>query len=203
MSTRAIDLTTKERVKARLGILTATTTWDDLFDELIHAASSYISKEIGRPIVSATYTQELYEVDPGQKLLTLRKYPVASISAIQYRAGTPSAPSWTDFPPDSYELVDNGELGVLRLYISLSDFNAMRITYVAGWVITFATEATHTLPYEISDLCERLVARAFKKREAEGKGQEAAAAGGTTTWLENISADDKRIISRYNRHAFL
>lgn len=203
MATKTFDLTTKARVKSRLNIATGTTTWDDLLDELIHAASHYIKGEIGRPILSATYTNELYEVEPGQRLLTIRKYPITAISSVQYRAGTPASPSWTDMPTDGYELVDDGEFGVLRLYIALSDVNALRITYTAGYTINFSTEASHTLPYEISDLCERLVVWAFKKREAEGKSQEAASAGGTTSWRDKISDDDKRILHRYNRMAFV
>lgn len=203
MAILAKALTTTARVKSRLEIASGTTTWDALIAELINAATEYIEGECGRVFLSGTKTNEVYSIENGQKLLPLRAWPVASVSSIQYRAGSISSPSWTTINANDWEIVGDGKMGVIRLLISLNDINALRITYVAGYEIDFTTAANHTLPYELSDLCERLAVRAFKKREAEGKDTESASAGGTVTWQKGLSDDDKRILQRYIRQIFL
>lgn len=194
-------LTTVARVKSRLEIQSGVTTWDALIAELINGATEYIQGECsGRVFLSATYTQESYDVEPGQRTVYLRNFPVASISAIQYRAGTISNPSWTSVPVDDYQLLDGGRMGALDLLPSAHGNNALRVTYTAGYVGGFGVG--HTLPYELSDLCERLAAKAFKARQSEGKSAEASQEV-STSWSRNLSTDDRGIIRRYNRGALL
>lgn len=200
MAILASALTTAARVKTRIG--TSESTWDALLAELINAATEFIEGELGRNLKSATYTNQLYDIEAGQRLLILRQWPVASVSSIQYRAGSISTPSWTTLQTDDWEIVGDGRQGAIRLYISLKDTNAIRVTYVAGYGIDFSTPANHTLPYELIDLCERLVVRAFKRRESEGKTTEGASAGGNTSWLEGLNADDRKMLTRHTRAAF-
>ena len=205
MAIQSFALTTVARVKSRLEIDSGTTTWDALLAELINGMSSFIEGEAGRRLVSAVYTNEAYTLDDGQTILMLRQYPVTAIASIQFRAGSVATPAWTTLTADEWEQQNSGrdDLGIIRLYMSLRGTNAIRVTYTAGYTINFTTEASHTLPYELSDLCERLVARRFKKRESEGKASEGASAGGTLAWEKEMSDDDKRILRRYIRSAFL
>lgn len=87
--------------------------------------------------------------------MMLRNWPVTALSAAQYRPGTVSSPSWTDVPADDYQLVEDGKFGVVEVDLSIFGTNVLRFTYTAGYTIDFSTASGH-LPYEISDLCERL-----------------------------------------------
>lgn len=194
-------LTTLARVKLRLNIPTLTTTWDTLIENLINGATAFIEGETGRSFKSATVTNELYSLDFGQTLVTLRRWPVASISTIEYRTGSVGSPTWVAVPANDYELIGDGKQGVLKIYNGIWGPNCLRVTYVAGYVIDFTTEANH-LPQELSDLCERLAAARFKKRESEGKDQESAQEV-SITWSKGLNDDDKALIRRYIRSAFV
>ncbi len=202
MAILAHALTTVARVKSRMEIPVATTTWDALIAELINGATDFIEGECGgRRFKSATHTTELHSLERDERFIYLHNYPVTSISAIQYRAGTPATPSWTTFQTDDYEILEDGQFGVLVIHAAVHGFNVIRVTYVGGYTIDFSTASGH-LPYELSDLCERLASWAFKKRDAEGKSSEGAQEA-SVSWFRGLSDDDKRILSRYSRLGIL
>ena len=69
-----------------------------------------------------------------------------------------------------------------------------RVSYVAGYLIDFANAGDitkHTLPYDLTELCERLVTRWFKRREAEGKDSDGFN-GGLTVWAKELNEEDKK-----------
>lgn len=195
-------LTTKARVKDKLGITVS--TLDTVIDRLINSATDWIENACGgKRFLSTTYTNEVYSVDgPGQKYLPLRQSPVTALSALSYRAGTPSTPSWTAFTSDQYELVEDGKTGLVRVYFTLPyGENVVRATYTAGYLIAWAAagdNSTHTLSADISELCDRLVVKAFKRREQMGKSSEGFE-GSTVTWAREMDEDDKQTIGRYRR----
>lgn len=192
-------LTTVARVKSRLEIATGTSTWDALLAELINAATDFIEGECGgRRFAIQAVTNETHSLDKDQKIIALRN-PPATITSVYYKAGTPGTPSWTAMTTEDYELEDDGKHGFLHILNGATGTNAIRANYTGGYTTGFGTG--HNLPYELSDLCERLVVWAFKRREHEGKASDSAQEA-AVSWREGMSADDKRILFRYTRQAF-
>lgn len=199
ITTRA--LTNLDRMKARLTITTA--EFDPLLERLIMGVTDHLESLCNRKFGTATYTNEVYSVyNAGQEMFALNNIPVTALTTLSYRAGTPSTPSWTAFTADQFELVSDGKNGLVRIYGGVPrGVNALRATYTAGYKIDFTdpTDTTkHTLPFDLTDLAERLVTKRFKRREAEGKGVDTFN-GATVTWEDFLMASDKEIINRYTR----
>ncbi len=97
-----------------LTVIDQTPQYDAVLIRMINYATNYINNECGRfSFVQQTYVNDTYSISgPDQAFLVLRNAPVfpasdgVHITSLQWRAGTPSNPSWTDFIPDQYELVD-------------------------------------------------------------------------------------------------
>jgi hypothetical protein len=193
-------LTTVQRVKDRLAI--SASGHDDVIRRLINSATDFIESQTNRRFKETTYENEVYSLfGANQDMVFLKQAPVISITSAQYRAGTPSNPSWTNFYADDYELLDGGASGIVKLYNNIIGINAVRFTYVAGYKIDFnnaGDNETHTLPADITDLCERLVIRWFKRRESEGRGGETFN-GATINWNNELSEEDKATIAKYRR----
>lgn len=164
--------------------------------------SDYLDGKCNKKIAFATYTQEVYTIYNNNDMLMLKNAPVISLSALEYRAGTPSSPSWTAFTANEYELSSDGKAGIVRVYGRVPrGVNVVRATYTAGYKIDFdnvTDPELHTLPFDITDLAERLVTKRFKRRDAEGKLTETFN-GGTTNWEDLLTGDDQDIIARYTR----
>lgn len=197
-------LTTRQRIKDRLTITAV--SFDVLIDRLISSATDLIESSTNRRFKRTTYTNELYSVrGANPQYIFLKQIPVASVASLQYRAGTPSNPNWTTFSPDYYELLEDGSSGIIRVYGGLftgfyAGINQIRTTYDAGYLIDFANAgtSTHTLPFDISDLCERIAVKLFKKRESEGRQSESFE-GGAVQWRELLDEADKIVINKYRR----
>lgn len=194
-------LTTKNRVKDRLQLTTA--QHDVLLDRLVSAASDFIEAECGRRFKSTPYSNEVYSVyGERQDFVFLKQAPVTALTSAQYRAGTPSNPSWTGYTADEFELVEDGKSGIVKIYGNApKGTNTLRFIYTAGYLIDFdnvGDTTKHTLPLDLSDFAERLVVKLFKKRDAEGKATESYE-GGSVTWNELLDEVDKQILARYRR----
>lgn len=195
-------LTTQARVKEKLGITAA--GFDTVLLRLINSATDWIENACGeRRFKSTTYTNEVYSVNAsGQKFLCLKQAGVSSLASLSYRAGTPSSPNWTAFSSDEYELVGDGSAGLVRVYGGLSaGTNTVRATYTAGYLINWSSAgdaSTHTLPADVSEFCDRLVIKAFKRRETAGKSSESYE-GSNVTWASSLDDEDKAVIDRYRR----
>lgn len=194
-------LTTTSRVKDRLGMSESNN--DTVIDRLINGATEFIEGETRRRFAETTYTDEVYSIsDNGIRFLILRNAPVSSITRIQHRTGTKSSPSWTDFLSDNYFLEGDGESGVVQFFGDLPKGpNTVRATYTAGYKINFSNagdNSTHTLPHDLSEFCERLVERMFRRINSEGKDQESFD-GGSISWSRQLTAIDKEVIARYQR----
>jgi hypothetical protein len=187
--------------------------FDLVLGRLINWASNYINNECGRTsFVQQTYVNDTYSIgNSGQDTLLLRNTPVFSISSFQWRAGTPTNPSWTDFIPDQYELIDprtdpiSGLIwypsGMVRVYGVLPTLtsNMIRATYVAGYPVDWANaedRSTHLLPGDITGVCENLVVRRFKRRQLGGMSSQALE-GATHSWRNDLDADDKDVLAQY------
>lgn len=194
-------LTTKERIKERLGI--SVTGFDTLIDHLIANITSFIENECGgRRFKKTTYTNEIHDGD-GKKYLKIKHAPINSISSFQYNGGTVSSPVWTNFLADDYQLLDKEGM----IYVAggmLRGLRNIRVTYDAGFLIDFANETDttkHTLPFDISGLAERLVVKEFKRREDIGKSGESIG-DMTINFFADLEAEDKAVLERYKRIIF-
>lgn len=127
-------LTTKARIKARLGITVA--DFDDFFDRLIIATTKRMSQMCNRRFLQATYTNQPYDgcTPSGSRLSTLllRNSPVHVISAVEYKIGPNSSPVWVAFDQDDYDA--DMAIGILyfRFLLPAGKQN-IRVTYTAGW----------------------------------------------------------------------
>ena len=196
-------LTTNARVKARIEITVS--TLDTVIDTMIASVTDFIEQQCGgRRFKETTYTNEVYDgsivgVNPQPlPYLILKNAPIASISAFEYRNGTRTSPVWTAFQDDNYEPMNSR--GIVKVDLP-AGYQNIRVSYVAGYKIDFTDEdnvAVHTLPFELSDLAERLVIKRIKRRESEGKSQETLGQS-TIAWGAFLEDADKDIITRYKR----
>jgi hypothetical protein len=128
---------------------------------------------------------------------------ISGLLGFQWRAGTPSNPNWTSFITDQYELLEQGHSGIIRVYGTMPRVysNMLRATYVAGYPIDWQNAGngtSHQLPADLTNTCENLVVRIYKRRLLEGKASEAIQ-GATTSWRDQLDAFDKETIQNYKR----
>lgn len=201
MATTAYALTSLQRVKDRLGLTSA--GFDSLLERLINASTDLIESYCDRRFKEATYANELYLIEAdGARMVMLKQAPVTALTSLQYRAGVPTIPSWTDFLPVEFELVGDGTSGLIRIYGGVPrGTNNIQASYTAGYKIDFAhdTDLTkHNLPFDLSDLCERIAIKAFKKRESVGKSREQAGEA-MAMWMETLEPEEQLSLDRYRR----
>jgi hypothetical protein len=205
-------LTTLARVKDRLDIQINDN--DAKLIRFINGATDYIERECGKTglekypndghFIQKTYTNEVYSVSgKRQRFLVLRNAPVSALTSFQFRAGTPTNPAWTDFFPDQYELVDDGTSGIIRVYGVMPGIysNTFRATYTAGYPIDWQNAgngASHRLPSDLTNLCENIVARLYKRRSLAGQASENIQ-GATVSWRDQLDTFDKETIQNYKR----
>ncbi len=201
MATVAHALTSLQRVKDRLGITVS--GFDSILERMIDASTDIIESYCARRFKEAVYSNELIGIESdGGRMAMLRQAPVTVLSSVQYRAGTPDNPSWTPYLASDFELVGDGTSGLVRIYGGVPrGTNNLRVSYTAGYKINFVDPynlAQHTLPFDLSDVCERLVVKAFKKRESAGKQAESAGEA-STTWMQSFEAEELAALDRYRR----
>lgn len=201
ITSQVYALTTTARVKDLLKI--TVTDHDTILTRLIADCTDFIENATNRRYKQTTYTNELYDgcyVDGTQKrTLVLNNAPLISISSLQYRTGAKSNPAWYDFQTDNYQ--EKLSTATIRGYMPAGIQN-IRCSYVAGYLIDFTNEydiTAHTLPHDISGLCERLVMRRFKKRDSEGRSTDSFNGSGVT-WSELLDDADKMTIADYQRN---
>jgi hypothetical protein len=196
-------LTTVQRVKDRLALAVASTGFDSVFLRLISAASEFIKHECGvASFKEATYSQEKYSFDRATDKLFLKNIPATAVATLYYNVGSLGTPSWTAYASDDWSFdIDSGII-TLQGTFPIGQ-KTVAVTYTAGYKIDFANfgSATHTLPADLTELCERLAVRWFKRREAEGKTAESMN-GGSITWDKDITSEDKAILTMYKRILF-
>jgi hypothetical protein len=193
--------------------------YDAVLTRMINSLTDFISNECGVfSFVQQTYTNEVYSADATKQIyLVLRNKPVFSISSFQYRAGTPTNPSWTDFIADQYELIDprtdpiSGLIwypsGVIRVYGVIPRLynNMLRVTYVAGYPVDWANagnRTTHLLPADLTNLCENLVVRRFKRRQLAGQSSMQIEGSNVSGWRNVLDAEDEDILGQYRQFNF-
>ena len=193
-------LTTSAKIKSQLGI--SVSDFDAILEGFIASASMFIENECNTRFKRATYTQEIYNgsyPDGSKKsVLVLKNAPLVQVTAFQYRTGNKDNPNWVDLPTINFQEIP--ESASIQANIPAGIQN-IRVSYVAGYLIDFTDiydDTKHTLPFDISDLCERLVIRRFKKRESEGRSSESFN-NSSITWSTELDAVDKAVLENYRR----
>jgi Phage gp6-like head-tail connector protein len=144
---------------------------------------------------------------PASVSTTGAVFEISGLISFQWRAGTPSNPNWTSFIQDQYELDQMGRSGIIRVYGSIPGLynNMIRATYVAGFPIDWQNAGnggSHQLPSDLTDTCENIVVRTFKRRMLDGKASEAIQ-GATTAWRNALDDHDLNVIANYSRPALI
>ena len=105
-------------------------------------------------------------------------FEISGLISFQWRSGTPSNPNWTSFITDQFELAEQGYSGIVRVYGVMPRIynNMLRATYVAGYPYNWANagdgKRRTSFPADLTNLCENLVVRIFKRRQLDGKASE-------------------------------
>lgn len=156
----------------------------------------------GATIASIGNTSIVLSAAPTTSITT-GYFQIVGLIGLQWRAGTPSNPSWMSFIIDQYELINDGRAGVVRIYGVVPRLynNMIRATYSAGYPVNWAfagDNTTHLLPAQISDMVENIVVRRFKRRQLAGKRSEALDAA-TTSWNKEIDSEDQAVLDQHRR----
>lgn len=130
---------------------------------------------------------------------------IVGLTSFQYRSGLPSTPNWVDFIPDQYEVLEEGESAIIRVYgiMAMSRFinNSVRVSYWAGYMIDWenVTDPTkHTLPGDLTMMAEDLVCRQFTRRKNAGKTSEGIQ-GSTVSWDKELDPIDQELLLYYSK----
>lgn len=195
-------LTTVARIKAKLTITES--GHDAIFLRMIASFSDFIESQCNRKFLKQTHTETLSFSYDDPDMVFLKYRPVASITSFQWRQGLFDAPNYTDIPTTDYVLMNDGKTGIVKVEGGWlrEGTNVAQIVYLAGYLISFDDLGDldkHNLPGDITDLCERLVTRVFKRREDEGKEHSilVSQGGGRTKWLKDFQAEDQLTLDKY------
>lgn len=130
-------------------------------------------------------------------------FEISGLISFQWRAGTPDNPSWTSFFTPQYELEAQGYSGIVRVYGPMPRLysNMLRATYRAGFPVDWQNAGngtTHQLPADLTNTCENVVERIFKRRGWAGKNSENIQ-GGTIAYRNDFDAPDLLVFENYRR----
>lgn len=198
----AYALTTVARVKNRLGI--TADSHDTLIEEIINGVTDFIESQTNRKFKETTHTEiHSYNYDRPDTIF-LKNRPVSSVTSVKYRQGLFNVPNYTDISATDWILQNNGNEGIIQIAGGwlYRGTNVVQVVYIAGYKINFTNagdDDTHTLPADITELCEKLVSKAYNKRDNEGKESISVSAtgGGTTRYLKELTEDEKATLVKY------
>lgn len=201
MASVAHALTTTAKVKTYLGI--SSSDYDTVIDAAVSYATDVIEGYCGnRRFKRTTYANEVYDAD-GQRDLLLKQWPASAVTAVEYRAGSVSSPSWTAFSADEY--LTYLESGIVSFLAPLPRVRqGVRVSYSAGFLIDFTqenTSASHNLPFDLCLVATELAAKLYEGRKALGVTT-MATEGQSVTFADAQSAltpSHKTILKRYQR----
>ena len=194
MAVHTYAFTSVANVKAYLGISGA--TYDTLIELFINGCTDWMEQEMGgrRIFDDAVVSNELHDGDwdhTGRCKIFPKRWPINSITSVEYKTGSLSSPTWVAFTTDEY--VTDDAAGIMYFTSSLSSMvpnrQNIRITYQGGYT---------TIPSDLELACIKMVAKEFDKRKSQGVTQESVG-GGTVTWNEEVDQEIMQIIRRYRR----
>lgn len=214
----ASNLTTTGRVKRRLGL--NNTNKDTFLDRLVVQVSEFVESKCNRIFEKDRYEEyidgaEIYM--PGYfSYVHVNNPPIKKLLGLHYLSDRQtvsdtgdesenvnldnlneiSAPNrtWKDF--SYYEV--NDERGSILLQVP-HGWKNVRIRYEGGFAKDFNNyekNSKHEIPRDITELTERLIVKAYKKRAEEGL-QSADFRDATRTYEGFLTAQDMKIINEY------
>jgi hypothetical protein len=170
---------------------------DDLFlEEIINAATLACEAETGRKLKSRTYTGEVYD-GTGGAALTIREYPVTSVSAVAFLTGV--APNvWTAQSTTTYPVTIVAPASSVLMYRNNAwprGLQNVQLTYVAGYT---------SVPAAIKIACRQIAFAIWKQKDKQIAGVASQSmAGQTTTYLnEDFPKQAKSLLQPYVRVGF-
>ncbi len=190
-------LTTKEAVKSYLDLTDS--TWDVVLEDLVNSCTDWIEAECGgrrlrAPVALPPAPDPVDSVEyyhGGVSLLSLRSFPIVSVSEVAYKSGPLNAPVWVPLTVGTYGIdAERGQL-IVPSALPVGHRN-IRVSYQAGY---------GTVPSDLSLGCIKLVAREFNRRKSQGTTAESVA-GANVTWATDVDLDTKTLIKRYRNYAF-
>jgi hypothetical protein len=158
-------------------------------------------------VVAAVSGSTVTMSQPASTTLSGAVFEISGLISFQWRSGTPSNPNWTDFIQDQFELDQQGHSGIIHVYGSIPGLynNMIRATYVAGYPkdwLNAGNGSTHQLPADLTNTCENIVERIFKRRGLAGKASESIA-GATVAFRNDLDMIDLDTLERYRRPALV
>jgi len=182
------NLCTRDSVKTHLGL--SGSTYDNVLDALIPAASEAIENACGRRFAQAAYTE--YRDGEGLDRVVLRRRPVTEIAGVW---DDPSRTFGDATKLDADEFVLDGERGIVRLRAGTfsEGVRNVKVSYTAG---------AATVPDDVAQACRMLIAAWFHAGREGGDGLDARTAGETALRFsdEPMAPPVAGILERYREH---
>jgi hypothetical protein len=201
-------LTTLDRMKLMLDL-------DDEADErtcalvelLINKASSWVERQVGRPLGKSAY-REFYDADGQQELVTL-KYPIISVDYVK-EAGRL-------VPPELYDYGQTANIGVIyrddgwlragyRRGLANDIIETKRnieVCYTAGYVLPkdATDEEPQTLPADLEGLVWDMVSQAYANMQNGSQGLKSFSIS-DVSWTFDKSTPDAwlQLVNLYRRY---
>lgn len=201
MASVTYAITTTAKVKALLNLTSTDAARDALIDTLVSAVTDFIEGFCGGRRFKSTDYVETYDTNNSDKVF-LKQRPATAITTVEYRAGVPSNPTWMTYNADGYlKYLTEGYVKFFARFIPVPQ--AIRVTYTAGYLIDFTNElsATHTLPFDLTQVATELAATMFNRRYAGGIDREATE-GQLIIWSSLLTDVQKSILKKYTLFHF-
>ena len=188
---QAHNLTTKEKVKALLGITDSTD--NDILDTLCDAVTAFIEGEAGgQRFKLTTHADEIHDGENGQWLRLKNRFIYTSPEIkVEYQNGKNSAPDWQELSKDAYDAYP--ENGTLYLHNKIDGKRNIRVYYAAGFT---------TIPHDLEITASMIAARIYNKRKSQGISSESYE-GVSISWNDAITETERAVINRYTRRTFI
>lgn len=196
-----IDFCTRDNVllsPAMEGVRNASTTdtyLDEYIEQAIRAVSQQVEDECGRWFRLDTYT-EVLDVVTGQKLISLRGYPISSITSIKEATDGDFASATAKTSTD-YWTLENGRTGQVQMrYVGfVGGAGSVQVIYVGG----LANE-TSALPADLRMACVDQVAFMVRRATTSHLKSESQQQGSVTYFQEaSILPAVQHVFDRYRR----
>jgi len=182
------NLCTRDSVKTHLGL--SGSTYDNVIDALIPAASEAIENTCGRRFAQASYTD--YRDGDGLDRIVLRRRPVTEVAGVWDDPARTFGDA-TKLDADEYVLDAERGIVLLRAGTFSEGVRNVKVSYTAG---------AAAVPDDVAQACRMLVAAWFHAAREGGDGLDARTAGETALRFsaEPMPAPVARIIERYREH---
>ncbi len=159
------------------------TSQDTLLTDLLTYVSSEIEALCNRGIEQTTDTEYF---DGGSKLIRLHNFPISSVSALEYNAGSESSPAWTAVDRDDYH-IDTAAGIITHVSGFPGGTQGLRVKYTGGYA---------TVPSNLEQLAYQMASEEYRRRKSYGVKSESIGAA-RIDWSKELTAAQRAVIGRY------